>query len=48
MADLKKVIDGTTKIKFDEGASVMGGTKVQDISANNVPTMFEAHHVHND
>jgi hypothetical protein len=47
MADLKKVIDGTTKIKFDEGASVMGGTKVQDISANNVPTMFEAHHVHN-
>lgn len=48
IADLKKVIDGTTKIKFDEGASVMGGTKVQDISANNVPTMFEAHHVHND
>jgi hypothetical protein len=48
MADLKKVIDGTTKINFDEGASVMGGTKVQNISANNVPTMFEVHHVHND
>jgi hypothetical protein len=48
MSDLKKVIDGTTKINFDEGASVMGGTKVQNISANNVPTMFEVHHVHND
>jgi hypothetical protein len=48
MADLKKVIDGTTKINFDQGASVMGGTKIKDISANNVPTMFEVHHVHND
>lgn len=48
MADLKKVIDGTTKINFSEGLDVMGGTKVQNISANNVPTMFEAHHVHND
>lgn len=48
MADLKKVIDGTIKINFDEGASVMSGTKVQNISANNVPTMFEVHHVHND
>jgi hypothetical protein len=48
MADLKKLIDGTTKINFDEGASVMGGTKVQNISANNVPTLFEVRHVHND
>ncbi|WP_396154614.1 MbnP family protein [Flavobacterium macrobrachii] len=48
MTDLKKIIDGTTKINFDESASVMGGTKVQNISANNVPTMFEVHHVHND
>jgi hypothetical protein len=48
MADLKKVIDGTTKINFDEGASVMNGPKVQNISANNVPTLFEVHHVHND
>jgi hypothetical protein len=48
MADLKKIIDGTTKINFDEAADVMGGTKVQNISSNNVPTMFEVHHVHND
>lgn len=48
MADLKEVIDGTTVINFDEGASVMGGTKVQNIMANNVPNMFEVHHVHND
>jgi hypothetical protein len=48
MTDLKKVIDGTTKINFDEGASVMNGTKVQNISANNVPTLFEVRHVHND
>jgi hypothetical protein len=48
MTDLKKKIDGTNKINFDESASVMGGTKVQNISANNVPTMFEVHHVHND
>jgi hypothetical protein len=48
MADLKKIVDGTTVINFEEGLDVMGGTKVQNISANNVPTMFEVHHVHND
>lgn len=48
MADFKKVIDGTTKINFEEGLSVMGGAKVQNIMANNVPTMFEVDHVHND
>ena len=48
MTDLKKIIDGTTVINFEEAVDVMGGTKVQNISANNVPTMFEAHHVHND
>ncbi|WP_166333197.1 MbnP family protein [Flavobacterium lotistagni] len=48
MADVKKIIDGTTVINFEEGLDVMGGTKVQQIMANNVPTMFEAHHVHND
>jgi hypothetical protein len=48
MADLKKIVDGTTVINFEEGLDVMGGTKVQSISANNVPTMFEVHHVHND
>jgi len=31
MADLKKVIDGTTKINFEEGLDVMSGTKVQNI-----------------
>lgn len=48
MVNLKKVIDGPTVINFDEGASVMGGVKVQDIMANNVPSMFTVHHVHND
>ncbi len=48
MADLKKVIDGTTVINFEEGLDVMGGTKVQNISANNVPTLFQVEHVHND
>jgi hypothetical protein len=48
MADLKKIIDGTTKINFEEGLDVMGGTKVQNISTNNVPTLFEVEHVHND
>jgi hypothetical protein len=48
MADLKKVIDGTTVINFEEGLDVMGGTKVQNISANNVPSLFEVEHVHND
>lgn len=48
MTDLKKIIDGSTVINFEEGLDVMGGTKVQNISANNVPSMFEVHHVHND
>jgi hypothetical protein len=48
MADLKKVIDGTTVINFEEGLDVMSGTKVQNISANNVPSLFEVEHVHND
>jgi hypothetical protein len=48
MSDLKKILDGTTVINLTDGAMVMGGTKVQNISANNVPTMFEVHHVHND
>lgn len=48
MADLKKIIDGSTIINFEEGGMVMGGTKVQNIMANNVPNMFEVHHVHND
>ncbi len=48
MADLKKVIDGTTKINFEEGLDVMSGTKVQNISENNVPSFFEVEHVHND
>ncbi len=48
MADLQKIIDNTTVINFDEGTSVMGGTKVQNIMANNVPGMFHVDHVHND
>jgi hypothetical protein len=48
MADLKTIVDGTTKINFSEALDVMGGVKVQNIMANNVPNMFEVHHVHND
>ncbi len=48
LTDLKKVIEGTTVINFNEGLDVMGGTKVQNISANNVPKMFTINHVHND
>lgn len=48
MANLKKVIDAATVINFEEGLDVMGGTKVQNIMANNVPTMFSVNHVHND
>ncbi|HBK83633.1 MAG TPA: hypothetical protein DDZ41_08560 [Flavobacterium sp.] len=48
MANLKTIIDGTTIINFEDGLDVMGGTKVQNIMANNVPNMFEVHHVHND
>ena len=48
MADLKEIVDGTTKINFEDGLDVMGGTPVQQIMANNVPNMFEVHHVHND
>ena len=48
MSDLKTLIDGTTKINFEEGLDVMGGTKVQNIMTSNVPNMFEVHHVHNN
>ncbi|VXC40498.1 conserved exported hypothetical protein [Flavobacterium sp. 9AF] len=48
MANLKNIIDGTTVVNFEEGGMVMGGAKVQNIMANNVPNMFEVHHVHND
>lgn len=48
MADLKRIIDGTTVINFEEAVDVMGGSKVQNIMTNNVPDMFEVHHVHND
>lgn len=47
-ADLKKVIDSKTVINFEDALDVMGGTPVQNISANNVPTMFRVDHVHND
>ena len=48
MTDLKKILDGNTKINLEEGLSVMGGTKVQQIMANNVTAMFRVDHVHND
>lgn len=48
MANLKEIIDGTTKINFEDGLDVMGGIPVQNIMSNNVPNMFEVHHVHND
>ncbi len=48
IANLKEIIDGTTVVNFEEGGMVMGGAKVQNIMANNVPNMFKVHHVHND
>lgn len=48
LTDLKKIIDGTTVINFEDGLDVMGGTPVQLISANNIPTLFSIDHVHND
>jgi len=48
LAHLKTLIDGSTKINFEEGLDVMGGVKVQNIMANNVPNMFAVDHVHND
>ncbi|WP_396170319.1 MbnP family protein [Flavobacterium sp.] len=47
-ADAKKLIESTTVISFETALDVMGGTPVQNISANNVPTMFTIDHVHND
>jgi hypothetical protein len=47
-ADLKKVIDSKTIISFETALDIMGGTPVQNISTNNVPTMFKVDHVHND
>ena len=48
LTNLKKIIDGITVINFEEGLDVMGGTKVQNISTDNIPTLFEIDHVHND
>lgn len=48
LVDLKKIVDGTTKINFEDALDVMGGTPVQNISANNIPTLFDIDHVHND
>lgn len=46
-ADLSKLIDGTNKINFSEGAVVMGGTKLGLVTAN-ISNMFTVDHVHND
>ena len=47
MADVSQLIDGTNKISFNDGAMVMGGNKLAQITAN-ISNMFEVHHVHND
>ena len=46
-ADLSKLIDGTNKINFDEGETVMGGAKLALVTAN-ISNMFTVNHVHND
>lgn len=48
LTDLKKIADGVTVINFEDGLDVMGGTPVQLISANNIPTLFSIDHVHNN
>jgi hypothetical protein len=47
LSDLSKLIDGTNKINFSEGASVMGGAKLALITAN-LDNTFVVDHVHND
>ncbi|CAL2089421.1 MbnP family protein [Tenacibaculum sp. 190524A02b] len=44
--DAGKILDGTTKIKLSEGATIMGGDKAKNI-ADNYTAMFMVHHVHN-
>jgi hypothetical protein len=46
LSDLSKLIDGTNKINFSEGASVMGGAKLALVTAN-LENTFVVDHVHN-
>lgn len=47
VTDLSKITDGTNKIKLSDGAMVMGGAKLAQITAN-LSQMFSIAHVHND
>lgn len=47
VADLSKLTDGTNKIRFSEGAMIMGGAKLPLI-VQNLNAMFSVAHVHND
>lgn len=46
-ADLSKLIDGTNRINFSEGASIMGGAKLGLVTSN-LTQVFKVDHVHND
>lgn len=47
VTDLSKITDGTNKIKLSDGAMVMGGAKLAQITAN-LSQAFTIAHVHND
>ena len=48
-ADIAKIFDGTTSIKFSEGYSQVHTDEVTTpVIANNMMGMFEVHHVHNN
>lgn len=47
MADLSKILDGTTKISLSPQPNIMGGTILTSITEN-IATMFSVDHVHND
>ena len=46
-ADLKYIIDGTNKLSLADQATVMGGSKLELVTAN-LSDMFSVNHVHND
>ena len=47
VADIAKVFDGVTSLNFANGDSEIHGGEKTTIVANNINTMFTAHHVHN-
>ncbi|MCG9791274.1 MbnP family protein [Flavobacterium algicola] len=47
IVDLGKIVDGSTKFKLSEKATIMGGSDLVNITQN-ITEMFRVDHVHND